>query len=84
MPKTDIYRSEVFIEMSGNFLTDNIPAGLLDCETDEEVINFIGSHSWEPLERYDADDVYVLISDATDCMCSMLASKGVNIIDDMP
>jgi hypothetical protein len=57
-------RNKLFVEMSGNFLTNQLPD---DWNTWEEtkINDFLEENVWEPFEYFSTDVVWGIIEDAT-------------------
>jgi len=57
-------RNKLFVEMSGNYLTNQLPD---DWNTWEEtkINDFLEENVWEPFEYFSTDDVWDLIENAT-------------------
>lgn len=62
---------EVVVQVSGNYLTDFLPANWNKME-EKELDEFLESHSWEPLEYWDTNDVWELIMNAADTAWKMI------------
>jgi hypothetical protein len=62
---------EVVVQVSGNYLTDFLPANWNKME-EKELDEFLENHSWEPLEYWDTNDVWELIINAADTAWKMI------------
>lgn len=62
---------EVVVQVSGNYLTDFLPANWNKME-EKELDEFLENHSWEPLEYWDTNDVWELIMNAADTAWKMI------------
>ena len=62
---------EVVMQVSGNYLTDYLPANWNKME-EKELDEFLESHAWEPLEYWDTNDVWELIMDAANTAWKMI------------
>ena len=62
---------EVVVQVSGNYLTDYLPANWNKME-EKELDEFLESHAWEPLEYWDTNDVWELIMDAANTAWKMI------------
>jgi hypothetical protein len=54
--------TDAYILASRFYLTDELPANIGDLD-EQEVMDFIKDHKWEPLEYWEPDDIYDLIDD---------------------
>ena len=62
---------EVVMQVSGNYLTDYLPANWNKME-EKELDEFLENHSWEPFEYWDTNDVWELIMNAADTAWKMI------------
>ena len=72
---------EIFQTVSGNFLCQEVPDNWLDF-TEEEQINFVQEHLWQPLEYWDASKVIDLIQDASESFIALLNQKNILVSQD--
>ena len=55
---------KLFIRMSGHFLSVHLPDDFFTYE-EEDQMQFIVDHAWQPFEYYQPEDVYDLIDNLT-------------------
>ena len=67
-------RDKVFAKMSGNFLTERLPDDW-DSWSDKKLKKFFSENSWQPFERWDFEEVFDLIDNATDDVMELLEDK---------
>jgi len=56
--------NKLFVRLSGHFLYEHLPDDFWTYE-DEDQMQFIQDHLWEPLEYHSPEDVYSLIDSLT-------------------
>ena len=56
-------RNRLFIQMSANFLTEQLPDEAINWDEDE-IEEFVERHAWEPLEYFPASEVVDMIGNA--------------------
>lgn len=62
---------EVVVQVSGNYLTDFLPANWNKIE-EKELDEFLENHAWEPFEYWDTDDVWEQIISAANIAWEMI------------
>ena len=55
---------KLFIRLSGHFLAVHLPDDFFTYE-EEDQMQFIADHAWQPFEDYQPEDVYDLIDSLT-------------------
>lgn len=56
---------KLFIRLSGHFLAEHLPSDYFTYE-DEDQMQFIVDHAWQPFEYHSPEDVYDFIDSLTD------------------
>ena len=62
---------EVVVQVSGNYLTDFLPANWNKIE-EKKLDEFLENHAWEPFEYWDTDDVMEQIISAANTAWEMI------------
>jgi hypothetical protein len=55
---------KLFIRLSGHFLSAHLPDDFFTYE-EEDQMQFIADHAWQPFEYHEPEDVYDLIDNLT-------------------
>ncbi len=76
---TQLTEFEIFQTVSGNFLCQEVPDDWLDF-TEEEQIDFVQEHLWQPLEYCEASKVINLIQDASKSLIALLSQKNIRAL----
>ena len=75
-----IYFSDLVIQISGDFLTKNLPVGY-DGMDEEEVLKFIKEHAWEIYEDCEPSYVFEHIDSSACSLKGFLEGKGIKVTE---
>lgn len=69
---------DIMMQASGEYLTENFPDAFLVWD-EEDILEFIEDHAWEPLEYERASKIYSMIEASADSLAAFLEKHGVKV-----